>query len=481
MLFQVHIQNLGKLADATVRVSPLTVLAGVNNTGKSFFSKFFYSLLSAMGEMNGHPVARHIASMLDRALTGLDALQRSGYDKQDAVTDLIARVGALKEAAYSIQMVTASIESAHPDFARLVDDAVNAMSKIYADVHRLADERNPIFGHAEFGDISGGLNRLAGIMTESAVSVAATGVREVVTENLLGNFQVAKLTGLQNDPAPEKGISGNVAGFGEFCIRDRYTSPNMRDPRKPSPPDEPVKHSLPYRVHDSRFDDKLLSLREYSRVIYLDSPTFWRIRDGVKNARLSRTVYFGEREEVVGIPKYFHDSERLLDKTLTGDVPFPHVVERIANVIGGKVVRDTLGRMEFVEGDRRFPLSSTAMGVANLGVLALAIERKLLDPGAFLFIDEPESNLHPEWQVKMTEALWELARGGVNVVIATHGVDILKRLDIYAKEEKEEAEKIIAVNHFQRDGTVQSGGVEMIRGVKRDLSAPFFKLYKRGL
>ena len=158
-------------------------------------------------------------------------------------------------------------------------------------------------------------------------------------------------------------------------------------------------------IHHSRFDDKLLSLREYSRVIYLDSPTFWRIRDGVKNARLSRTAYFGEREEVDGIPKYFHDSERLLDKTLTGDVPFPHVVERIANVIGGKVVRDTLGRMEFVEGDRRFPLSSTAMGVANLGVLALAIERKLLDPGAFLFIDEPESNLHPEWQVEMVRAL----------------------------------------------------------------------------
>ena len=171
----------------------------------------------------------------------------------------------------------------------------------------------------------------------------------------------------------------------------------------------------------------------------------------------------------------------LLDKTLTGDVPFPHVVERIANVIGGKVVRDTLGRMEFVEGDRRFPLSSTAMGVANLGVLALVIERKLLDPGAFLFIDEPESNLHPEWQVEMTKALWKLARGGVNIVIATHGVDILKRLEIYAKEEKEEAEKIIAVNHFQRDGTVQSGGVEKIRDVKRDLSAPFFKLYKRGM
>ena len=106
-----------------------------------------------------------------------------------------------------------------------------------------------------------------------------------------------------------------------------------------------------------------------------------------------------------------------------------------------------------------------------------------MDKGTFLFIDEPESNLHPEWQVAMTEALWELARGGVNIVIATHSVDILKRLEIYAKEKdtKEDAANLIAVNHFQRDGTVQSGGVEKIRDIKRDLSAPFFKLYKRGL
>ena len=62
MAFQVQIKNLGKLADATVRVGDLTVLAGVNNTGKSFFSKFLYSLLDAVSEMNDNPVARHIWS-----------------------------------------------------------------------------------------------------------------------------------------------------------------------------------------------------------------------------------------------------------------------------------------------------------------------------------------------------------------------------------------------------------------------------------
>ena len=60
------------------------------------------------------------------------------------------------------------------------------------------------------------------------------------------------------------------------------------------------------------------------------------------------------------------------------------------------------------------------MGIANLGILALLIERKVLDKGTFLFIDEPEAHLHPAWQVIMAETLFELAKGGVNVVIATH-------------------------------------------------------------
>ena len=67
MTFQVRIQNLGKLADATVRVGDLTVLAGVNNTGKSFFSKGalcpFFTSMNADDERESR-----IASGLDYRL-----------------------------------------------------------------------------------------------------------------------------------------------------------------------------------------------------------------------------------------------------------------------------------------------------------------------------------------------------------------------------------------------------------------------------
>ena len=81
--------------------------------------------------------------------------------------------------------------------------------------------------------------------------------------------------------------------------------------------------------------------------------------------------------------------------------------------MGGKIAISKTGDLSFYENGRRFSLPVTAMGIANLGILALLIERKVLDERSFLFIDEPEAHLHPAWQVIMAENLFELSRQGV--------------------------------------------------------------------
>ena len=48
MYFKAKINNIGKLRDISISVHPLTILAGPNNTGKSFFSKTLYSVFDAM-------------------------------------------------------------------------------------------------------------------------------------------------------------------------------------------------------------------------------------------------------------------------------------------------------------------------------------------------------------------------------------------------------------------------------------------------
>ena len=128
---------------------------------------------------------------------------------------------------------------------------------------------------------------------------------------------------------------------------------------------------------------------------------------------------------------------------------FPDVYAKLTgkNVMGGKIAISETGNLSFQENGRNFSLPVTAMGIANLGILALLIERKVLDKGTFLFIDEPEAHLHTAWQVTMAETFFELCKRGVNVVIATHSADILQWLDVHVKKNPDD-EQLIALNQF---------------------------------
>ena len=119
------------------------------------------------------------------------------------------------------------------------------------------------------------------------------------------------------------------------------------------------------------------------------------------------------------------------------------------------------------------------MGIANLGVLGLLAEQNILDKDSVLFIDEPEAHLHPGWQVVMIHALFELARGGVHVVMATHSSDILERLSALVKKNPG-SEKMIALNHFSSDGVNKGGDKEFRKqmgGILKELTEAYSDSY----
>ena len=139
------------------------------------------------------------------------------------------------------------------------------------------------------------------------------------------------------------------------------------------------------------------------------------------------------------------------------------------------------GSLNFHEDERIHPLAVTATGVANLGILALLIERRVLNENSLIFIDEPEAHLHPAWQAVMAEALFELARQGARVVIATHSMDILKWLEVHVKKHPEH-EELVALNRFPTDDNDPDEDFEIkMAKIMEDLTKPFSDLYLEGL
>ena len=444
MAFKVKIKNIGKLEDAEVCIGQFTVFAGPNNTGKSFVSKLLYSIFNAM---NANHVATHLNNLIEPIkldLLGTNLWVPYGKDN-------LSWLPALKNEAKKLE---ALVKVASADE---LDDLIPALISQTEKIQELVDTTLMNIGHrTDLEDIK---NFLSGLKEElhqtKAENFIVAGIGYELSQNLIQNFQVpnvSDLIGVEGTPSEVV-----VEDFGKFAFLD-----------------EGVRFEI-----DRSW---VKQLQQYSRVIYLESPVYWKLKTALEDTR-DYSVNFGNRERLSGVPGYFYDLARALKYEYTGDIAFPVVYAKLTskNVMGGKIAISETGNLSFQENGNNFSLPVTAMGIANLGILALLIERKVLDKGTFLFIDEPEAHLHPAWQVVMAESLFELSRQGVNVVIATHSADILQWLDVHVKKNPED-EQLIALNQFpvKKDKAEEDFETKMGK-IMHELTKPFSDLYIEGI
>lgn len=110
----------------------------------------------------------------------------------------------------------------------------------------------------------------------------------------------------------------------------------------------------------------------------------------------------------------------------------------IVDIIGGKFEVDTKGKLQYrsKEIDRNIELCNLSSGVKSFAVLEWAIRHGCLTENGTLILDEPEINLHPEWQIKYATLIIRLQKKlKLNVVITTHSPYFMEALEYSAKIE----------------------------------------------
>lgn len=463
MSFKLTIENFGKLSNAEVRIGDFTVFAGPNNTGKSSVSKLLYSLFDAM---NANHALVEFNRLVDPLRVTLGRLERLGYENEDLPLSFffneIDKMGRCV-GAWSID----NFEEIKEQMPGVINSAL-MMRDSYGSYEKsirgwLSNEREPVtlqVAEESLKILKGNLDGLHdGLVAAHAKRIIVNGIQHKILQDLIQNFQVSNLSSLRM--LQEKPSMVSIDGVGKFSFQNSDFV------------DFNIEHV------------GLRQLQEYSRVIYLESPAYWKLKSALESVRLSpRYAHSLGRERISGVPGYFYDLARAIRDEYTGDIAFPEVYNKLTSkkVMGGKLTLSETGDLSFQEGERNFSLHLTAMGIVNLGMIALLIERKIIDKGSFLFIDEPEAHLHPAWQVKMAKTLFELAKGGVNVVIATHSADILKFLEVEVKENPE-SESLIALNHFTSAGVKNGRGDfdVQLADIQKELTEPFAELFIRGV
>ncbi len=117
---------------------------------------------------------------------------------------------------------------------------------------------------------------------------------------------------------------------------------------------------------------------------------------------------------------------------------FAEARQSITNLIEGDVFyQEEKERWVYKKGRFVYPIGVASEGVKKLAILDTLLGNRYLDPDSVIFIDEPESALHPQAISRFMQTIRILAGRGIQFFISTHSYFVLKSLALLARKNKE--------------------------------------------
>ncbi len=142
--------------------------------------------------------------------------------------------------------------------------------------------------------------------------------------------------------------------------------------------------------------------------------------------------------EIYGFDDTYYDLLKLLRLPATQGKVAPElsaIADRLESFVGGSITRSGhADEFIFRRGEHTYNMPQTADGIKKIGILTNLIRNRSLTKGTILFLDEPETNLHPRAISILVDVLFQLGQAGVQVYLATHSYFVLKQLEILAKK-----------------------------------------------
>ncbi|MEZ8196798.1 AAA family ATPase [Vibrio cortegadensis] len=111
--------------------------------------------------------------------------------------------------------------------------------------------------------------------------------------------------------------------------------------------------------------------------------------------------------------------------------------KQLEDMFFGKVEFDQ-SRNEWVykKGNTKFSIMAAAEGVKKIAILDTLLGNRYLNKDSIVFIDEPESALHPTAIVKLLDIVAVLAQAGIQFFLATHSYYVIKKLALIANQKQ---------------------------------------------
>lgn len=167
-------------------------------------------------------------------------------------------------------------------------------------------------------------------------------------------------------------------------------------------------------------------------VFYIDSFSLFDLNRIHSRLRLRRNSYYDHIDYLSLILKDSDDAPVDMLENRNDDLKY--IKEKVRSIINGKIEFNR-NRFTYVsENSEPIRMEDTASGIKQIGIVQLLLSNYKLKKDSFLIIDEPEVNLHPEWQIKFAEILVLLAKDlNITIYINTHSPMFMEAMSLYSE------------------------------------------------
>lgn len=443
------VKGLGKIKNSKFNLSQFTVITGQNGTGKSFFTKSLYSIFSTIEKIS---TQEHINESIDKTINSLNRLIK--YSEISDPTFLTSMIDRLKELQTNIDC------KKHKNF--MLEEKV--LLEFNSEISLIKKEFNI---YIETIDIN--LNKVVSTTVEYLVAIL--NVLDLFSTSLITSYQVLLQENITNEMRDN------------FQVQDISELVNFNSNKFEIKCDNLF--TMSYNKDNSSISMSITSksidfFKEKPKSVFFESPVYWRVRDALIDAKMKS----GD-DYLSGVPKYFFDLDSALRLKSKSQNNYIDTYEEIKKELNGEFKIDG-NELSFIENytNNKISKNLVSFGMTNLGMLNTLIYNNVINSGSYVFIDEPETNLHPDWQILMIKSLISLSNAGVNVVINTHSIEILKFIEVYFKKIKQEIDDIselLSVNYLDVDGTMfdfeSTCPYENIKEARVSLTSSYFDIY----
>lgn len=451
-----EIRNIGNFSQADIEVGGITLIAGENNTGKSTIEKAISLTLSSLYGLTDYIQAdryRTLSITLNKQGTILDNLLKniSGSDKSRNVGD----VEKLQENyAHAISINTP-----------MEKEGLTALLKEYSGNHAryYEVEYDKLINLSEYAAwLDDTTDKIRADMSVSDDTIGKNSITEYV-DNFFKN-QIVKFGSEDADSYIRMSDNGYVNR-----MAFEHSTKTTRDSCSDLQMGMPVMSPMVYIDSTDIFDK--INMNEMSDpqhdIRYMLSP-------GRKNGVIFKNVWNSIQKNDPH-KKQYEPAETAIQKEQT-----QNLVDRfdgiISDIVHGHLKISASGEFRFAQdgSKRTIDMQNLSTGIKSFSVLSTAIQYRCIVPGSVILLDEPEINLHPDWQLKYAELLVRIQKEmDLKIIITTHSPYFVNAIEAYSKKYKTQDGCRFYLTESSDTGYIAKDVTADVRPIYAKLARPF--------